>query len=347
MSVHPLRAAITTGVLLFLALAGSVAAPGGAAPPPPPAPADDLSDRGLPIAKRPFVEGLDDAQGLSDHFQFDSRDYLTARADLHGTIVEVGVHLSASAAGGPPPEEFVRFVTDAFHAAWHVFGGFAYDRYAVKVRAADDLHGFSLSPVGVSITATDYRGPGIWELVAHEMFHSWVGKLIRHEKDGSDNLFQKETWISEGAAVYYSFRILGAVRGERDYRHGMGYRWDFYKTRVGTDVDLSVADLSAAIGTSPDDDPEDRDRGSMLYARGGLLCYTLDRELTRRGSNLDALMRRLYEERGLRQLTWRQSDLPAMADSLVGDPLAGFFDGLVATNGRLPLDGRFELLPRE
>ena len=91
----------------------------------------------------------------------------------------------------------------------------------------------------------------------------------------------------------------------------------------------------------------DGDRGAMLYARAGLLCYVLDREMTMRGSTLDALMRRLYEERGLRRIPWREQDIVVMVEALAHHSLlSGFFAGLVPTSARLPLDGSFELLSR-
>jgi predicted metalloprotease with PDZ domain len=308
-----------------------------------PAGVDDLTDPGLPLLKRSFLEGVKEAQGRPDHFESDTLTYFVQQADIHGTLVEVAVHHTASAAGGPPPEAFTAFVLNAFHSAWHVFGGFAYDRYAFKVRPADDLEGFSLSPVGVSITAADYLGPGLHEFAAHEMFHSWNGKLLRYALNGSGTLFQAETWITEGATVYYSFRMLGAVLGEVEYRRGMDYRYEFYRNHVSTPIDLSFAELAARIGPFQNDDPADGELVVMLMNRGAMAAYLLDAEMTQRGSSLDALMRRLYED-SLASGRWAQPELPGLVGELAGDRLEGFFRDYVAGAVRVPVTGRFAFL---
>jgi predicted metalloprotease with PDZ domain len=301
---------------------------------------DDLADPGVPLLKRPFTEGLRNAQGRPDHFEFDTNEYHVFRSDLHGTMIEVAVHTSAPAPGTPGPEEYARFVAAAFHAHWHVFGGYPYDRFAVKVRAENDLDGFSLSPVGLSVPVAEFRHPVVWEFTAHEMFHAFNGKTIRYEPNGT-TLFQAETWIAEGATVYYSFRALGLVRGDEHYHAGMAYRHAFY--RDNPDLDRSFADLANTIGESMWDDPADSDRSAMLYARGAMAAYVLDRELSARGSSLDALMRELYL-RGIEQRTWSQPELPAIVESLVGDRLDSFFAPNVDGSSRVPVSGAFEFL---
>lgn len=53
------------------------------------------------------------------------------------------------AGGGLTAEDFAAYVEATFHAGWHVFGGYPFDRYAVRIRAEDGNDGFSLSPVGI------------------------------------------------------------------------------------------------------------------------------------------------------------------------------------------------------
>jgi hypothetical protein len=134
------RLAIVLFVTLFLTL-GSFNAFAGI---------DDLDDPGVPETKTDYTEGLSRAQGNPDHFDYDTHDYHVTERMLHRTLVSVAVHRDAMTAESPSPEAFAELIIDYFHHAWHVFGGYKYDRFGVKIRKPAAGTGFSLSPVGVS-----------------------------------------------------------------------------------------------------------------------------------------------------------------------------------------------------
>lgn len=300
---------------------------------------DDLASPGEPAVKEDHASALalSTVQGTADHYDFQDNpeNYRTLTEALHGTEVNVAVHNSASVSDADA-QTWSENVRDCWHAAWHVFGGYRYDKFAVLVRSpASPETGFSLSEAGVSIGAGDLE-TGDYEFVCHELIHVWLGKLIAHEPDGTDNLFQAETWVSEGAVVYYSFRILADVIGVSEYTSGMNGRYSDYDEARGTSLDLSIADLAELIGQDTS-----HEAVGVLYARGALISYLLDKELAALGHSLDELLASLYENHGLADATWSQASLETTLQEITGTDFSGFFDTNLDTNAFLDVEGEF------
>lgn len=199
-----------------------------------------------------------------------------------------------------------------------------------------DEDDFSLSEAGVSLNAADLETDD-YEFVCHELLHTWIGKLMAHEPDQTGNLFQRETWVSEGSVVYYSFRILGEVIGESEYTSGMNERYEDYNEARGGEFDLSIADLAEEIG-----DDTSHEGVGVLYARGALINYMLDAEMVALGFSLDDLMAYLYENFGLTDTRWTQDDLEAAVLEITGTSFADFFDTNLETNVFLDVEGEFD-----
>ncbi len=309
---------------------------------------DDLSAPGNPSTKRSYTEGLANSSEPADFFDYNTTDYWTRVLDLHGATFEVAIHTSVlDEGGGPEAEAFSEYVFQCFHIAWHVFGGYAYDRYAVKVRAVSESTGYSLSQVGVAVSAEDYTVPYLEEFIAHEIFHSWLGLLIKYEGGPGENRFRLETWIQEGAATYYGIRHMGFVKGESHYMDGVRSRWNQYSDFSGTQFDQSVENLAAQIGESMTDSPDDNNYITMLYARSMLLNYLMDMELGKNGRSLDSLMRRLYDSYGLTGRVWKQEDIPAMLEELTGRNQDVFLNTWLHADTPITLDGNIQFLKRD
>lgn len=305
----------------------------------------DDSAPGTPASKSAWSVAIQDFQGTGDPataFAYDAQNYLVRQQTIHGTQVTVAVHNATPAGGGPAATDFADACLAFFRAAWDAFGGFPYDGYEFKVRAPGDAQGFSLSPGGVIIDAADYAGPGVYEFVAHEMFHAWNGKIFEPRPDASDALFQTESWLVEGATVYYSFRVLGQTRGSAEFSTGMAGRWSQYEARRGTAADLSFAELAAqATGAESGENTYT----IMLFARGAIVAYLLDEKLRAAGSSLDALMQKLYVDSGLAGRPWTEAEVEAAVRTLGGAAVADWLANAVSTNVALDttFDGRFTL----
>ena len=330
---------------------------------------DDISFPGNPQTKIDWHEGLKDGfQGPDDPntiFEIDSSSYLVKSKNIHGTNVVVAIHNSLIGIkdidGFPVPstEEFADYVFQSFHHHFHIFNGFPYDRYTVLVKATNDTPGFSLSKVGITLGSTKLNNePGLpnfpphhyavlyEEFLPHEMFHSWNGKLIQYEPNTDGRLFQLETWINEGTTNYYGFRLEGVTKGISKYVDAIGQRANDYKKNIGTPLDLSVEDLTFKIGMGPPSNDGTQDE-LELYARSTLINYLLDQELIKAGYNLDFLMRVLYNEYGLVDKKWQQSDIPKILEQVTGKSFDDFFNKFLYTNSSLPLNNKFLFLDHE
>lgn len=343
---------IQLGVFLFFAGCGSSSissntegsnlAAGGAPEPIGTVIKEDTHTPGLPQIKMSYLKALtqDSVQGTADHYDFEinPNNYRVFSEDLHGTQVHVAVH-SAVNVTDEKALEWSKNIRDCWHGAWHVFRGYRYDKFAVLVRSPESTENvFSLSEAGVSIPATQFQLDD-YEFVCHEMIHAWLGKLIAHEPDGTGNLFQAETFVSEGTVVYYSFRILSDVIGRAEYTQGMNERFEDYHTALGSALDLSIADLAQAIGTD-----FSHPGIGVLYARGALISYALDAKMLELGFSSDDLLAYLYENFGLTDTRWTQADLETAVKKITKSDFTNFFDVNLDTNAKLELEGSFAAL---
>lgn len=318
-----------------------------------------MSNPGNPTTKVDWRQGLE--QFSEGYFEFDPESYWAQSQMIHGTTVVVAIHKSLVEVSdirgfaAPIPQEFADFVFQVFHQYWHVFDGFVYDRYIVKVNAISDPQRFTgASAVGLilgSISGPDLNYPphqyvsGMYEeFVSHEIFHAWNGGIIEYVPSNDRRLTQLETWITEGSTVYYSAWVRGIVKGFPAYANAMKGRWDQYARNVGTEYDLSLEGLTFKIGTPATLPPPPSEYTNMLYARSSMLNYMLDLELSGMGTNLDALMRYLYDNFGLKGKRWKQEDISAALQALSGRNFNDFFNAYLYTNAPLPLDGNFQFV---
>jgi hypothetical protein len=342
MGVKQLRAAplflFVAGSLLFFPITSKAAI-------------DDLSDPGNPAIKTDWRLGL--REFPANFFDFDPTAYLVQTQTIHGTEIVVAIHNSLVGIADiqgfavPTPQEFADFVFQVFHRYWHVFNGFLYNRYTVKVNALSDPQTFGgASEVGLILGNTGpssisnfpphhYTRAMFDEFVAHEIFHAWNGRTFTWVPSGDGRLFQLETWIQEGATVYYSAWVRALVQNLAHFRNGLLSRWNQYTEMVGTEFDLSIEELTFQIG------PPSGNFTNMLYARSAMINYMLDRELSRLGVSLDSLMRHLYENFGLMGKRWAQADIPGILQAKSGRNFLDFFASFLHTNAILPLGGNF------
>lgn len=315
---------------------------------------DDLSLPGNPDTKVNWHVGLDESfQGPDDPntvFEINENEYLAFSKVIHGTEVIVAVHkdfkdkTEIKGFKIPAPEVFKDRIFKTFHHHWHVFGGYLYDRYTVKIKPLSDPEGFSLSKVGVAFGKTsDENTPNfpphgyaeaLEGFIQHEMFHSWIGKLIQEKPNDKGHLFQLETWVVEGGASYYGDRTASLVVKKSIYKKLMKQKLSNYKKILGTPLDLSIEELAEKIGTGP---PANDKTQTILYARSTLMNYLLDTELKKLGFDLDILMKRLYKDFGLTSKKWDQANVLEILQEETGMDFSQFLSKFLLTNAKLPI----------
>ncbi|MCG3123213.1 MAG: hypothetical protein GIKADHBN_01622 [Phycisphaerales bacterium] len=137
--------------------------------------------------------------------------------------------------------------------------------------------------VGSDWTDEQARSPYTRQIVAHELFHLWLGGMIRPD--------ERYVWFTEGFTDYLSLRHAAAA--------GI-VPHDWFVRRL---VELNTRALKSSLGTVSFVDPAvqwrdgDGPNETMAYAGGHLLAFLIDVELIDRGHpwGLDKLIADLID----------------------------------------------------
>ncbi|MGN2484372.1 M61 family metallopeptidase [Acinetobacter calcoaceticus] len=184
-------------------------------------------------------------------------------------------------------------------------------------------------------------------LCSHEYFHSWLVKFIRPESFANYNLHQEGytslLWIFEGFTSYYDDLILlrSGVISQKSYLDLLKAQIDRYLQNPGRFVQTVAESSFDAWIKFYRQDENSNNAGTSYYNKGALVALCLDLGLRLRGSSLDALMRRLYEntQNGMQV---NERTIFDLCKELTGDNWIEQINHLINTTDELPLD---QLLP--
>ncbi|WP_127492684.1 M61 family metallopeptidase [Acinetobacter calcoaceticus] len=184
-------------------------------------------------------------------------------------------------------------------------------------------------------------------LCSHEYFHSWLVKFIRPENFANYNLHQEGytslLWIFEGFTSYYDDLILlrSGVISQKSYLDLLKAQIDRYLQNPGRFVQTVAESSFDAWIKFYRQDENSNNAGTSYYNKGSLVALCLDLGLRLRGSSLDALMRRLYEntQNGIQV---NERTIFDLCKELTGDNWIEQINHLINTTDELPLD---QLLP--
>ena len=184
-------------------------------------------------------------------------------------------------------------------------------------------------------------------LCSHEYFHSWLVKFIRPENFAHYNLnkegYTSLLWIFEGFTSYYDDLILlrSGVINQESYVTLLKAQIERYLQNPGRSVQTVAESSFDAWVKFYRPDENTNNAGTSYYNKGCLVALCLDLGLRLRGSSLDALMRKLYEnaQQGIQVSERTIFDL---CRELTGQDWAEQINHLINTTDELPLD---QLLP--
>ncbi|MCH7315387.1 PDZ domain-containing protein [Acinetobacter sp. ANC 3882] len=183
-------------------------------------------------------------------------------------------------------------------------------------------------------------------LCSHEYFHSWLVKFIRPENFANYDLHKEAytslLWIFEGFTSYYDDLILlrSGVISQKSYLDLLKAQIDRYLQNPGRLIQsVSESSFDAWIKFYRQDE-NSNNAGTSYYNKGSLVALCLDLGLRLRGSNLDALMRRLYEntQNGIQV---NDRTIFELCNELTGDNWIEQINHLINTTDELPLDQLF------
>ncbi|WP_291390644.1 M61 family peptidase [Acinetobacter sp.] len=183
-------------------------------------------------------------------------------------------------------------------------------------------------------------------LCSHEYFHSWLVKFIRPEnfvnydlnKEGYTSLL----WIFEGFTSYYDDLILlrSGVISQASYIKLLKTQIDRYLQNPGRFVQsVSESSFDAWVKFYRQDE-NSNNAGTSYYDKGCLVALCLDLGLRLRGSSLDALMRKLYEN-AQKGIQVHERTIVELCNELTGDNWIEQINHLINTTDELPLDQLF------
>ncbi|MDV2489034.1 M61 family metallopeptidase [Acinetobacter johnsonii] len=183
-------------------------------------------------------------------------------------------------------------------------------------------------------------------LCSHEYFHSWLVKFIRPEnfvnydlnKEGYTSLL----WIFEGFTSYYDDLILlrSGVISQASYIKLLKTQIDRYLQNPGRFVQsVSESSLDAWVKFYRQDE-NSNNAGTSYYNKGCLVALCLDLGLRLRGSSLDVLMRKLYEN-AQKGIQVHERTIVELCNELTGDNWIEQINHLINTTDELPLDQLF------
>ena len=183
-------------------------------------------------------------------------------------------------------------------------------------------------------------------LCSHEYFHSWSVKFIRPEnfvnydlnKEGYTSLL----WIFEGFTSYYDDLILlrSGVISQASYIKLLKTQIDRYLQNPGRFVQsVSESSFDAWVKFYRQDE-NSNNAGTSYYNKGCLVALCLDLGLRLRGSSLDALMRKLYEN-AQKGIQVHERTIVELCNELTGDNWIEQINHLINTTDELPLDQLF------
>ncbi len=184
-------------------------------------------------------------------------------------------------------------------------------------------------------------------LCSHEYFHSWLVKFIRPENFVDYDLHKESytslLWIFEGFTSYYDDLIL--------YRSGV-ISQDSYLKLIKGQIDRYLQNPGRFIQTVAESsfdawikyyrqDENSNNAGTSYYNKGALVALCLDLGLRIKGSSLDALMRRLYENTQAGKQVHERT-IFELCEELTGQKWVEQINHLINTTEELPID---QLLP--
>ncbi len=184
-------------------------------------------------------------------------------------------------------------------------------------------------------------------LCSHEYFHSWLVKFIRPENfvdyDLNQEGYTSLLWIFEGFTSYYDDLLLlrSGVINQDAYLKLLKGQIERYLQNPGRLIQTVAESSFDAWVKFYRQDENSNNAGTSYYNKGCLVALCLDLGLRLRGSSLDALMRKLYEN-AQKGIQVNQRTIYELCKELTGDSWIEQINHLVNTTDELPLD---QLLP--
>lgn len=238
---------------------------------------------------------------------------------------------------GSAPFENYTFMT---MATGNSYGGLEHPNSTSLITPRDDL---PQANEAVEPSADYQRFLG---LCSHEYFHAWLVKFIRPENfvnyDLNKESYTSLLWIFEGFTSYYDDLILlrSGVISQASYIGFLKGQIERYLQNPGRHIQTVAESSFDAWVKFYRQDENANNAGTSYYNKGCLVALCLDLGLRLRGSSLDAVMRKLYEN-AQKGIQVHERTIFELCQELTGESWAEQINHLINTTDELPLDQLF------
>jgi len=190
-------------------------------------------------------------------------------------------------------------------------------------------------------------------LCCHEYFHCWNVKRIKPARFEAYQLkaevHTELLWFFEGITSYYDelFLLRSGVISKEDYLDMIGKNITRYIRGKGRQKQTIAQSSFDAWSKFYKQDENAPNAIVSYYVKGGLVAFCLDfeiRKITKNRKNLDDLMRAVWTQFGKSSRGVQEKDIQLIAEELVGESMADFFNQILYSTEELALEALFESL---
>ncbi len=233
-----------------------------------------------------------------------------------------------------------------------LFGGLPYDHYVFFCHFADSYGGLEHHNSTTLLyprfeLKADEKYFKFLNLTAHEFFHLWNVKRIRPDTldrfDYTQENYTRSLWFMEGVTSYYDeiFPLRAEIYDAAHYLKLLAGHITRLQTTPGRLVQpLEESSFDTWIKLYR---PNENSVNSQVsyYLKGQLVSCLLDLEirlLSEGERSLDDVLRKLWNDYGSQGISFPESDLLAIIESVAGTSLADFFDRYLRSTDELDFD---------
>lgn len=290
-----------------------------------------------PVEMGPFTHGTFMAKGVPHHIVLSGRH----QADLERLKRDLTAICSAQIElfGTPAPMDNYWFLNMVVGEG---YGGLEHRNSTSLLCSRNDLPLHTDKADEVRAPYRNYLG-----LCSHEYFHTWNVKRIKPEAftpyDLSQENYTELLWAFEGITSYYDELMLARseVITPESYLELLGQNITRVYRGMGR-LKQTVTESSFDAWTRFYLQDENAPNAIVsYYSKGALVALALDLTLRQRSNNkvsLDHVMRTLWQRYGQTGVGVPEQGIQPVAEELLGESLASFFEQALYSTEDLPLE---------
>jgi leukotriene-A4 hydrolase len=177
-----------------------------------------------------------------------------------------------------------------------LYGPYRWERYDMLLLPPSFPYGGMENPRMTFLTPTAIVGDkSLVSLIAHELAHSWSGNLVTFST-------ARDAWLNEGVTTYVEGRIDEELYG----KDRVDMERVIERNELAADFKGAIPPELQPLSIKPGlvTDPDEVDRGSVVYAKGAWFLQFLEQRFGR--ENFDAFLRSYFDHFAFQSISTKQ-----------------------------------------